>query len=177
METWAAVSFPVKPLHLESKQPPVPITTNVFSAVRRQPVYAKQARQIQLGGLISHIGLDGLEQSGVTGQRHHGVDPVEYGDGLGSGGGTVFVPAQVIWKPTPIYTEEARDDKTEGEVVVDAEFSVDGTVRVLRFVQRLGHGLDEIAVEAIEAITFKPASVNGKPVSVQARAHIEFHLF
>jgi TonB family protein len=85
--------------------------------------------------------------------------------------------ARIIWKPKPIYTKEARRNKTDREVVVDAEFSADGTVRLLRFVQRLGHGLDEIAIEAVAAIQFKPASVNGKPVSVQARAHVEFHRF
>jgi len=176
-ETWATPSFPIKALPFEHKQPLLPITTDIFSTVQYQPVQAKQARQVQLGGFRSHIGLDGLEQSGMTGQRHHGVDLVEAGDGLGGGGGSIFVPVRITWKPTPTYSEEARYHQIEGEVVVDAQFSADGTVHVLRFVERLGHGLDEIAVEGVEAIKFMPASVNGEAVDVQARAHVEFHLF
>ena len=177
-ESWAAPSFPVEPLHLTPQQPQLPIITGVFSAVRYQPPQATRDRRVQLGGFISHIGVEGVEQSaGMTSQRHHRSDPVEHGDGLGSGGGIVFFPVRITWKPTPIYTEEARYHKTEGEVVVDAEFATDRTVRILRFVQRLGDGLDEVAVEAVKAIRFKPASVNGEAVDVESRVHVEFHLF
>jgi TonB family protein len=114
---------------------------------------------------------------GITGLRHHGADVVEHGDGMGAGGGTFYLPVRIIWKPGPIYTEDARYRKIEGEVVVDADFAADGTVRVLRFVRRLGFGLDEVAKEAVQTIKFQPAFANGKAVDIEARAHVEFHLF
>ena len=55
-----------------------------------------------------------------------------------------MVPAEVISKPTPAYTAEARNLRIEGEVVLEVVFEASGKLRVLRVVQGLGHGLDEI---------------------------------
>jgi hypothetical protein len=40
----------------------------------------------------------------------------------------------------------------------------------------LGHGLDENAVRAAEAIRFRPAEKNGTPVDFTAAVHILFQL-
>jgi hypothetical protein len=36
--------------------------------------------------------------------------------------------------------------------------------------------LDQAAIDAVEHITFLPASVGGQPIDFQARAHVEFQL-
>lgn len=88
----------------------------------------------------------------------------------------VEVPLEVISKPNPAYTAEARAMKLEGEVSLEVEFCASGSVRVLRVVRGLGHGLDEAAVKAAERITFKPAQSQGRAVDVRTTVHISFRL-
>ncbi|HUP04916.1 MAG TPA: energy transducer TonB [Bryobacteraceae bacterium] len=85
-------------------------------------------------------------------------------------------PVAILDKPRPAYTEEARRLKIEGDVVVEVLFPASGRARVLRVVRGLGHGLDESAVQAAEAIRFRPATRGGIPVDTVAQAHIVFEL-
>jgi TonB family protein len=84
--------------------------------------------------------------------------------------------AEILYKPTPVYTEEARKQKIEGEVLVEVVFEASGRVRVLRVVRGLGHGLDEAAVKAAEQIRFKPALREGQPADSTAILHIIFQV-
>lgn len=83
---------------------------------------------------------------------------------------------EVIFKPTPAYTEDARAKKIEGDVVLEVDFTATNQVRVVRVVRGLGHGLDEMATQAAEKIRFKPALSGGKPVDVRATVTIVFRL-
>jgi TonB family protein len=87
-----------------------------------------------------------------------------------------MVPAEVISKPTPAYTAEARNLRIEGEVVLEVVFEASGRLRIVRVVQGLGHGLDESAVHAAEQIRFKPAKRDGQPSDYTALVHIVFQL-
>jgi TonB family protein len=87
-----------------------------------------------------------------------------------------MVPAEVISKPTPTYTAEARNLRIEGEVVLEVVFEASGKLRVVRVVQGLGHGLDEAATQAAEQIRFKPARRDGQPSDYTAMVHIVFQL-
>ena len=86
------------------------------------------------------------------------------------------LPAEITFKPRPVYTEEGRHLKIEGEVLLDVVFSATGQIRVLRVVRGLGHGLDESAVHAAEQIQFKPAMRDGHPADSEAVLHIVFQL-
>jgi len=86
------------------------------------------------------------------------------------------VPAEVLSKPTPVYTAEARKLHIEGEVLLEVVFEASGKIRVVRVVQGLGHGLDEAAVRAAEQINFKPAMRDGQPADSAAVLHIVFQL-
>jgi len=86
------------------------------------------------------------------------------------------VPAEVLSKPTPIYTAEARKLHIEGEVLLEVVFEASGSLRVVRVVQGLGHGLDEAAVRAAQQIRFKPALRDGQPADSAAVLHIVFQL-
>ncbi len=86
------------------------------------------------------------------------------------------VPAEITFKPRPVYTEEGRRLKIEGEVLLEVVFTANGEIRVLKVVQGLGHGLDESAIRAAEKIQFKPALKNGQPADFQAVLHIVFQL-
>jgi len=87
-----------------------------------------------------------------------------------------MVPAEVVFKPTPAYTAEARNLRIEGEVVLEVVFEATGKLRVVRVVQGLGHGLDENATHAAEQIRFKPAKRDGQPSDYTALVHIVFQL-
>jgi TonB family protein len=86
-------------------------------------------------------------------------------------------PVEIISKPTPEYTDEARSARIEGTVSLELEFTAAGDVRMLRVVRGLGHGLDEAAQRAALRIRFKPAqSSDGRPVDSRATVHITFRL-
>jgi TonB family protein len=85
-------------------------------------------------------------------------------------------PVQIVSKPAPVYTEEARRLKIEGEVVLRINFGADGTIRDVAVVRGLGHGLDEAAVAAARKIQFQPAHRGSQPVDYQAVVHVMFQL-
>lgn len=87
-----------------------------------------------------------------------------------------LTPLEVLYKPAPDYSAEARALKIEGTVTLEVKFSATGEVRVLRVVRGLGHGLDEMAIHAAEQIRFKPAQSAGKPIDVTADVQIVFRL-
>jgi TonB family protein len=86
------------------------------------------------------------------------------------------LPVEITFKPRPVYTDEGRQLKIEGEVLLDVVFSATGQIRILKIVHGLGHGLDESAVHAAEKIQFKPAQQDGRPADFEAVLHIEFQL-
>jgi TonB family protein len=87
-----------------------------------------------------------------------------------------IIPAEILSKPVPIYTEEARSKKIEGEVLLEVVFEATGKIHVLRVVRGLGHGLDDAAVRAAEQIRFKPALRDGQPSDSTAVLHIIFQI-
>lgn len=86
------------------------------------------------------------------------------------------VPAEILSKPAPIYTDDARTKKIEGEVLLEVVFEASGKIHVVRIVRGLGHGLDDAAVRAAEQIRFKPALKDGQPSDSTAMVHIIFQL-
>jgi len=87
-----------------------------------------------------------------------------------------ITPAEILSKPLPIYTDEARAKRIEGEVLLEVVFGATGKIQVLRVVRGLGHGLDDAAVRAAEQIRFKPALKDGEPSDSTALVHIIFQL-
>jgi TonB family protein len=87
-----------------------------------------------------------------------------------------MTPAEILAKPTPLYTEEAKKLRIEGEVLLEVVFESSGKLRVLRVVRGLGHGLDENAIRAAEQIRFKPAVKNGQPADSGGVLHVVFQL-
>jgi TonB family protein len=83
---------------------------------------------------------------------------------------------KVIYKVDPNYTQEARDVKIEGTVVVDLEVYPDGKAHNLKVKRTLDPGLDQRALDAISAWRFQPATKNGKPIAVKATIEINFKL-
>lgn len=90
--------------------------------------------------------------------------------------GPATTPVEITFKPNPVYTDDARSLKLEGEVLLEVSFSANGTLHVNRVVRGLGHGLDEAAIAAANKIRFKPALRNGQPMDSTAVVHVTFQL-
>jgi TonB family protein len=90
--------------------------------------------------------------------------------------GPASTPVEITFKPNPVYTDDARSMKLEGEVLLEVSFSANGTLYVNRVVRGLGHGLDEAAVAAANKIRFKPALRSGQPIDSTAVVHVTFAL-
>lgn len=85
-------------------------------------------------------------------------------------------PVEVLWKPKPAYTSEARAKKLEGNVTLEVVFHASGDIQVLRVVRGLGSGLDESARAAAEQIRFRPGKKDGVPVDRTGLVLITFEL-
>jgi TonB family protein len=83
---------------------------------------------------------------------------------------------EITFKPQPVYTDEARSLKLEGEVLLEVMFGANGTLHVNRVVKGLGHGLDEAAIAAANKMRFKPALRNGLPMDSTAIVHVSFQM-
>jgi TonB family protein len=83
---------------------------------------------------------------------------------------------EIIFKPRPVYTEEARKLNLEGEVLLEVVFGANGELHVNRVTRGLGHGLDEAAVAAANKIKYKPAQRNGAPVDFTGTVKVTFQL-
>ena len=85
-------------------------------------------------------------------------------------------PVEIVFKPRPVYTPEARRLHVEGEVLLDVVFTASGSLRINRVVKGLGHGLDDAALVAAQHIRFRPALRDGRPYDSNALVHIVFEL-
>jgi protein TonB len=67
-------------------------------------------------------------------------------------------------KANPQCTQDAKNAHVEGQVALNVVFTTGGSVQVLGVARSLGHGLDESARAAAQAIRFQPATTDGRPV-------------
>src|SRR5579862_2914941 len=113
----------------------------------------------------------GVQASGFASEQgvnngHHNVH----------NGGPATSQVEIVFKPKPVYTDEARNLQLEGEVLLEVMFGANGELHVNRVVRGLGHGLDEAAVTAASQMRFKPAQRFGTPVDSTAVVHVVFQL-
>jgi TonB family protein len=102
------------------------------------------------------------------------AQPTPHAQHLNSGPPTTAV--EITYKPNPVYTDEARRLKLEGEVLLEVNFGANGQLQVNRVVRGLGHGLDEAAIAAASKMRFKPALRDGQPMDSTAIVHVVFQL-
>jgi len=146
-------------------------------------------------------GAKGIKGTVASADFGSGVATPGRGDGRGSGRGNVQTsgfgsqeiaqntlhiqrvdsgPAttsvEITFKPNPVYTDEARNLKLEGEVLLEVEFAANGQLHVNRVVRGLGHGLDEAAIAAANKMRFKPAMRSGQATDSTAIVHVVFQL-
>ncbi len=64
------------------------------------------------------------------------------------------------------YPPEAEAAGLQGEVGLEVDIAVDGSVSAARVVVPAGHGFDESALAAVKQFVFSPAELDGKPAAV-----------
>jgi len=105
------------------------------------------------------------------------------GGDMGLGGGGSIEPMTASLRPTILYrekakyTEEARQNKIQGVVMLQVVFHVNGSITNIKVIRGLPDGLTEKAIEAAKKIRFNPAVKNGAPVSVRGQLEFSFNLY
>ena len=90
-------------------------------------------------------------------------------------GGSVHPPI-VLYSANPEFSEQARREKFSGEVQVYLWVDENGDPKHVRVVRGVGKGLDEKAVEAVRQYKFRPATLNGKAVTVDLYIDVNFQI-
>ncbi len=139
-------------------------------------------------GVVHTAGFGDGVAGGAAGGNGHGAGAVRssgFGDTVSAAAGprrdvaaapAAFTPVEILFKPKPSYSSEARTMGLEGQVQLEVVFQASGAVRVVRVIKGLGHGLDEAAQQAATQVRFKPATKSGAPVDMNATISITFEL-
>jgi TonB family protein len=100
--------------------------------------------------------------------------------GPGSGSENGFEggePPRMLSAPSARYTDEALRLGIKGSVVLKVRLTASGAIRVLGIVHSLGHGLDEAAMVAANAMQFVPArSTSGTTIDSIAIVTVVFDM-
>jgi TonB family protein len=107
------------------------------------------------------------------GSLAHLLDPPEV---AGFSPKEVDVKAEILSRPEPGYTREARRAGVQGNVVLRVLLLPNGKIDRVRVVRRVPFGLTENAIRAACEIKFKPAIKAGKEVSQWVQLEYAFRL-
>ena len=91
-------------------------------------------------------------------------------------GNGVTLP-KVEYREEPEFTDEARDKKIQGSVLLSFIVNAEGRPENIVVKRGLGYGLDENAIKSLRRWRFSPGMKDGKPVAVEANASITFRLY
>jgi periplasmic protein TonB len=81
----------------------------------------------------------------------------------------------LVKKVQPAYPPLARQARIQGQVILQAEISKDGSIENLRLIS--GHPmLAPAAIEAVKQWRYKPYMLNGEPVAVETTVMVNFTL-
>jgi TonB family protein len=90
-------------------------------------------------------------------------------------GGDVKSPV-LLHRVEPVYPAQAKADRIEGVVILEAVIDRTGHVRNVYVLKPLPEGLSEAATAAVKQWTFAPGTLNGAPIDVLYNLSIVFHL-
>ena len=85
---------------------------------------------------------------------------------------------RVLYQPLPSYTQEAREAKVEGIVLLQGIVRKNGRITDLKVLQGIGYGLDQRAINTISnEWRFEPGTKDGEPVDVQVNMEVSFRRY
>ncbi len=179
---------PPRPEPKPEPKPEPPKPTPVVQA----PVVPKPADPVDAPGVLAPPadprppnqgrGADGGAGTGSGGGAGEGNGTgIDQGSDRGEGGGP-YRPGAGIDPPTlqrevkALYTDDARRQQIEGDVVLEVVVRRDGSVGDVQIKRSLGHGLDQRAIEAVRQWRFAPARRHGVAVDVFVDIAVAFKL-
>jgi TonB family protein len=130
-------------------------------------------------GRSSGTGVGGGDGAGVgpgRGMNTGGGDP-NFGGGRSVEPMTASLRPTILYREKAKYTEEARQNKVQGTVVLQVVFQASGAITDVKVIRGLPDGLTEKAIEAAKKIRFNPAVKAGTPVSVRGTLEFTFNLY
>jgi TonB family protein len=87
------------------------------------------------------------------------------------------VPPQVLFDPSPEYSEVAHSLNFQGKTLVQLTVTLSGAPSDIAIVGPIGCGLDDQAARTVETWKFKPAKLNGTPVPVRITVEVAFNMW
>jgi TonB family protein len=83
-------------------------------------------------------------------------------------------PPVVVRHVNPIYADTARNNRIQGDAMLEVVVRKDGTLQVLRTLSSRGDGLHEQVKAALEQWLFRPATRDGVPIDVRIAVELIF---
>lgn len=83
----------------------------------------------------------------------------------------------IFSKPRANYTEKARANNIQGNVILRVTFLANGEIGAIFPIKELPDGLTEQAIAAARKIKFEPAKRDGKPVTVTKPVEYSFTIY
>ena len=174
-DSWAGIGFASSEknsaLVFEGKVFPVVSAGKVWKACKGVTAYAMGG-----GGGVKNAGGDG-----GGGVKNFG-DPLaamingsRTSSSMKDNSSGVSAPS-VLFKVDPDYSEEARNAKYSGTVLLSVVVGADGKACNITVLKGIGMGLDEKSVEAVAKWRFKPGMLDGKAVDVRCQIEVNFRL-
>ena len=93
----------------------------------------------------------------------------------GTPAGAKVVDPVPVKKTNAVYPEDAKKQGVQGKVVARLKIGTDGLVKDARIVKSI-RLLDQATLDAVKQWTFKPATLDGKPVEAEADFTVSFTL-
>jgi TonB family protein len=111
----------------------------------------------------------------ATGKRKQGLHELKVAHKLKPELPVVIAEGLLVKKVQPQYPEDARQAQIQGQVVLKAEISENGTIDAVTIVSG-DPLLTRSAIEAVKQWRYKPYLINGKPVRVLTEIIVNFWL-
>ena len=170
-----------KPAPLNSEPLPVvvaPIISAPADSRDRIGILEQTAAETDSHGSGRGAGVGLGTGTGVGSGDGAGIGP---GSGGGIGGGpyrpgTGIEPPRVLREVKADYTEDARQRRITGDVILEIVVRRDGSVGDVKIVQGLGGGLNDRAVQAVRQWRFAAARRQGTPIDVIVEVAVEFKI-
>ena len=159
-----------------------PLTVQVTTFDADAPELSPPVKDLGLPWMTARNNSAGPGTNGVGTQPGGGMGN---GPGDGSGWGEGSQPyaratTQVVCLrcPDPLYSDEARKAKMQGQVTMRVLVGLDGRARDIQVTRGIGLGLDENAVRAVRGWQFLPAKdAARRPVATWITIETVFRLF
>ena len=129
----------------------------------------------QASKATASTGAAAASATAAKGAAASAAKPPATGDDVLKVGGDVKEPV-VVTRVAPVYPEEARKNRVQGRVILEAVVDEKGTVAKVRSLESPDPTLSDAALEAVKKWTYKPATKKGKAVKVLMTVTVTFRL-